>query len=141
MAFAGVNYLAVLLAAIASYLFGALWYGLLSRPWMAAAGVDEAMIKGADRKGPPPWPFIVAFLAQLFMALMLAGLIGHLSPGRVTLRTGVISALAIWAGFVMTSMIVNHNFQMTRPALTAIDGGHWLGVLVLQGLVIGWMGL
>ena len=27
------------------------------------------------------------------------------------------------------------------PRLTMIDGAHWLGVLALQGLVIGTMGL
>jgi len=27
-----------------------------------------------------------------------------------------------------------------KPALTLLDGGHWLGVLLLQGAVIGWLG-
>ena len=141
MAFAGMNYLAILMAAIASYLFGAVWYGMLSKPWMAAAKISEQQIKGRDGKGPAPWPFIVAFVAQLVMAFVLAGIIGHLGPGQVTIKNGLISGLFCWAGFVMTSLTVNHRFQMAPLQLTLIDGGHWLGVLALQGLVIGWMGV
>jgi hypothetical protein len=56
-------------------------------------------------------------------------------------RGGMISALFLWAGFVMTTLVVNHRFQMARPALTLIDGGHWLGVLLIQGAVLGAIGL
>ncbi|MBM3524115.1 MAG: DUF1761 domain-containing protein, partial [Alphaproteobacteria bacterium] len=36
---------------------------------------------------------------------------------------------------------VNHGFQGVKRALTVIDGGHWLGVLLIQGVIIGWMGV
>src|SRR5207244_4129514 len=38
MAFAGINYLAVVIAAIASWLAGAAWYTVLAKPWTAAIG-------------------------------------------------------------------------------------------------------
>ena len=138
MAFAGINYLAVALAAVASFLFGGVWYGALSRPWMAAVGKNEE-----DLKAGVPLPILLAitFSAQLVMAWVLAGVIGHLGQGQVTLRNGVISALFIWFGFVMTTLIINHGYQGARPALTFIDGGHWLGVLAIQGAVIGLMGV
>ena len=40
MAFAGINYLAVFLAAVASFVFGAIWYMALSRQWQKAAGLE-----------------------------------------------------------------------------------------------------
>ena len=141
MAFAGVNYIAVLLAAVASYVFGALWYTSLAKPWMAAAGLTEEQIRGAKGKGPSAVPFIIAFVAQLVMAFVLAGVIGHLGPGNITLKNGLISALLVWGGFVITTLAVNHQFQMASPRLTLIDGSHWLGVLAIQGLVIGFMGV
>lgn len=140
MTFAGVSYVGVLLAAITSYVFGALWYTALSKPWMAAAGLSEADVKGEDGKGTM-MPFIIAFLAQLVMAVVLAGMIGHLGPGAVTVKSAVLSAVMVWIGFVMTTLIVNHRFQMASFKLTLIDGAHWLGVLVLQGLVIGLIGV
>jgi hypothetical protein len=74
---------------------------------------------------------------------MLAGVILHLAKAGqpATVRNGMISAGFIWAGFVMTSLIVNHAFQGAKRALTLIDGGHWLGVLLIQGAILGWMGI
>ena len=140
MAFAGVNYLAVVLAAVASFIFGGLWYGALSKQWMAAAGKTEAEMKSAD--GPMSMvPFAIAFVAQLVMAYMLAGVMGHLGTGAGTIRSGLITGFFIWLGFVFSSLVVNHAFQGAKRSLTLIDGGHWLGVLLIQGAVIGAFGL
>ncbi len=140
MAFAGLNYFAVVLASMASFLFGGLWYGLFSGTWMEAAGLDEEKIKAGAGK-PSAAPYLIAFFCQLLMAWALAGVIGHLGTGQVGVRNGLISAGFVWAGFVMTTLITNHTFQMQKRTLTLIDGGHWLGVLLIQGLVIGWMGV
>lgn len=140
MAFSGMNYWAIVLATIAGYVFGALYYTALSKPWMAAAGLDQAKIAGATGK-TSPLPFVIAFFAQGLMAFVLAGTIGHLGPGQVTLANGVISGVFVWAGFVLTTLMVNHRFQMQPWSLTLIDGGHWLGVLIIMGAVIGWMGV
>jgi Protein of unknown function (DUF1761) len=140
MQFAGVNYFAIVVAAIVSFMFGWLWYGvLLSKQWLDAVGKSEKEIKGEG--GPSPMPFVIAFIAQLIMAWMLAGVIGHLGPGEVTLRNGVVTAICVWLGFVITTLAVNNAFEAAKPALTLIDGGHWLGVLLLQGIVIGLMGV
>ena len=88
-----------------------------------------------------PVPFIVSIVALLIMAWVLAGGIGHLGPGQVTLRNGVISGLFMWLGFVITTLAVNYSFGQRRPMLTIIDGIHWLGVLVIQGAIIGAMGV
>ena len=47
----------------------------------------------------------------------------------MTIRSAVISALFVWVGFVVTTMLVNNAFAGRRYALTAIDAGHWLVVL------------
>jgi hypothetical protein len=140
MRFAGIHYWAVFLAAIAGYLVGALWYWMLGKPWMAAVGLTEIMLKGKDKK-PSPLPYVLAFVANLVMAWVLAGLIGHLGIGQVTLKNGVISAAFVWFGFVITTLAVNYSFALRKPVLIAIDGGHWLAVLVLMGAIIGAMGV
>jgi hypothetical protein len=80
-------------------------------------------------------------VALAIMAWVLAGGIAHLGPGQVTLKNGVISALFMWVGFVATTMAVNNAFGQRKAALTVIDGIHWLGVLVIQGAIIGAMGV
>ena len=139
--FVGLNAWMLPLAAAASFVFGGIWYGLLSKQWMSAANLSEDQIKGAG--GSSPVPFIITFIAQIFMAWMLAGLLLHLAKAGLVpnLRNGMITALFMWAGFVMTTLIVNHRFQMQSWALTLIDGGHWLGVLLIQGAILGMWGL
>jgi hypothetical protein len=70
---------------------------------------------------------------------MLAGLMGHLSD--VTVKGGVVSAIFVWIGFVLTTVTTNHAFEGMRPIVTAIDAGHWLAVLVLMGAIIGAFGV
>lgn len=131
MEFAGINYLAVLGAAVAAFMFGAAWYGGLSKQWMAAVGLTEP---------PKPNPMIygLTFVCQLIIAWVLAGIMGHLS--QISVSGGMISAFFVWLGFVATTLIVNHRFQDASWSLTIIDGGHWLGVLLIMGIVIGLIG-
>lgn len=137
MSFAGFNLLAVVAAAAASFIFGGIWYGGLSKQWLAAIGKTEAEIKSAGRSLPVL--FLITILAQIVMAGVLAGILGHF--GQVTVKSGMITAALLWLGFVATTLIVNHGYQGSRWSLTAIDGGHWLGVLLIQGAVLGAFGL
>ena len=139
--FTGLNLWGVLLAAAASFVFGGIWYGVLSKPWMEAAGLTEEQIRAPS--GPSPVPFVITFIAQIVMAWMLAGIILHLARSGVpaSVRSGLISAFFIWLGFIATTLVVNHQFQMQKRSLTLIDGGHWLGVMLIQGAILGWMGM
>jgi len=83
--------------------------------------------------------FLMTFVAQLVMAWMLAGALGHL--GDVSVLAGLITAALTWVGFVVTTMIVNHRFQGKPWSLTLIDAGHWLGVMLVMGVVIGLFGV
>lgn len=129
----GVNLWGVLVGAIASFAFGALWYCVLGKAWQAALGKSDA-----DMKSGMATKFIVTFLCQIVMAIMLAGVLVHM--GGATIKGGLISGALIWLGFVATTLIVNYIHQGAKRALTLIDGGHWLGVLLVQSVVIGALG-
>ena len=135
------NYWAIVLAAIAAFVFGAIWYSTLSRQWMAARNMTAAdMDKAKANMGPVPVPYIITFVAELIMAWMLAGVLLHLARGGMTVsvKAGMISGFFVWFGFVMTTLVTNHAFQGAKRSLTLIDGGHWLGVLLIQGAILGW---
>jgi hypothetical protein len=127
-----VNYLAIVVAGVAGFLTGWGWYAIFGNAWMKGLGKTKADMK------PTPLPFIIAMFANLLMAWVLAGLVGHLHD--VTVRGGVISALFVWAGFVATTTLVNQQFQGNSPLVTAIDAGHWLAVLAVMGAIIGAFG-
>lgn len=137
MAFAGINYLSIVVAALAGFGVGAIWYMVLGKAWLDALGKTEGDIKGSG--AAQAMPFIIALVADLVMAIMLAGLMGHL--GDVSIRGGLISGFFVWVGFVITTMGVNHAFSGASPKLTAIDGGHWLAVLLVMGATIGAFGV
>ena len=102
---------------------------------MAALGMSEQELRGPSGKMSPA-PFVVSFVAEVVMALVLSGIIGHV--GAATVRTGLISGAMCWFGFVATTLVVNNAYAKRRPMLSLIDGGHWLLVLLVQGAVIGW---
>jgi Protein of unknown function (DUF1761) len=138
--FGSLNYLAVITAAIVSFLFGGVWYNVFSRQWLEAVGRSpDSLPKGRSEIGL----YLLAFAAQLIMAWMLAGVLLHLSLGgmKLGLRSGIISGVLMWLGFVFTTMVVNYSFHGARRALSVIDGGHWLGVLVIQGAILGFWGV
>ena len=134
------NYVSIFAATIASFVFGGIWYSVLSRQWMDAVGMAPERMQG-DRGSLGL--YVLAFVAQLVMAWMLAGILVHLAHGGLatTLRTGLISAGFLWLGFVIPTMVVNYAFHGARQSLTVIDGGHWLGVLLIQGAIMGWWGV
>jgi len=137
MAFAGMNYLAVFVAALAGFGVGAVWYGVFGKAWLDALGKTEDDIKGSG--AAQALPFVTGLVADLVMAIMLAGLMGHL--GNISIHGGLITGLFVWVGFVITTMGVNHAFSGASPKLTAIDGGHWLAVLLVMGAIIGAIGV
>jgi len=138
LTFAGMNYLAIVIAAGAAWLAGAGWYMALAKPWMAALGTTAEKMEELRRRPGAFLPFVYAFVAELVMAWILAGLLGHI--GALTVRGGIISAAFCWAGFVITTMVVNNGFAHRDARLLLIDGGHWLMVLLLMGAIIGAMG-
>jgi uncharacterized protein DUF1761 len=138
MTFSGVNYVAVVIAALAGFGLGAVWYMVLGGVWLRAIGKTKGDFQYGSGAAKA-LPFIISIIALLIMATILAGIMGHI--GSVTIRGGVITGALVWLGFVITTLGVDHAFSGARPMLTLIDGGHWLAVLLIQGAVIGAFGV
>lgn len=138
--FENVNFIAIGLATIASMAIGAAWYSGLAKPWIAANGFTEQQKKSIE-ENDTPIIYVIAALSHLVMAYILSGVIFHAAGDAITLGDGVLTAFLIWIGFIVTSMMVNHRFQFKSYALTVIDSGHYLFVLLAQGAIIGWFGV
>ena len=131
----------ILIAAVAAWIFGGVYYTALSKPWMAAQGKTleqcktEQDTKSGIAKGAP---FVIVFVSEIIIAWVLYGILLHLNA--FTLRAGIISALFCWFGFVLTTIATNNAFQGRRFMLTVIDGAGWLGAFVIIGAIVGWWG-
>lgn len=138
MAFAGMNYLAIVVAAIAAMIFDGLYYLVLGRIWWTALGKSEGGLRARMRS---PATYVVGVLGYLLTSFVLAGAIGHLGPGEVTVKNGVISGIILWAGFVLTTSVMTNVFRGEKAVVSVVEAVFWLCVLMLEGLVIGLFGV
>jgi len=131
-----VNYVPVLVAAVAGWLFGTVWHGVFISRWADALGKTEKQIT-LDRKQQIV-TITLSFVADFVMAAVLAHLIAAIGPVRIT--AGLLTAIGCWLGFVLTTIIVNNAYTRNRFALIAVASWHQLGVLLVMGAVIGAFG-
>lgn len=141
MPFFSVNWLSIVVAAVAAWLFGAVYYTALGKVWMAAQGKTPEQCQAemaAKSTAAKVAPFIVVFVSEIVMAWALYGILVHLSAFSV--RGGLISGALLWIGFVLPTMATNNAFCGRKATLTAIDGIAWLGAMLIIGAVVGGMG-
>lgn len=131
MTIASINIVGVFLGALGGFAFGAVYYTLLSKHWLDAIGKSEEEIKGRSAG-----PFVTSFVSLLVMGSVLAWHFDQQgSEGMNSL--GVIKpAVILWLGLIVTSMATNNAFQGAKAKLTVIDSLHWLGVLIVQALIV-----
>jgi Protein of unknown function (DUF1761) len=136
------NFFILLGAAVCAWLFGAMYYGSLGKQWVEAQGstMEEFKARQAAKAGKlsAQAPFILAFVAQLIMAYVLYGLMKHVAhTGPLTVRNGLISGAFVWFAFILMPIAVNYAFSGRKIMLTVIDAGHWLGVMLILGAILG----
>ena len=119
------------LAAVLGFAFGAAYYGVLGRRWMAALGKTEDEVK------PEASQFVIAFIAELIMAVIVAYMAVYVLNDPISPFAGAGVAALLWLGLVATTIMVNHRYGGQSWNLTIIDAGHWFGVLIVMGLVVG----
>lgn len=128
-----VNWVGVVVAAIAAFALGALWYGpLFSKPWMRAQGADREGIAA----GPPLGPLLaVQFGVTIITATVLAIIIGRFGGGLVT---GLVVGLMCAAGFVATSKLGDLLFSpRSNSTIYYIEAGNQLVSYALMGAILG----
>ncbi len=126
------NYPAVLVAAIAYWLLGAVWYGFLfNKPWMALEHITVEQAQSVS----PVIPYIVSFLLELLVAYSVAQLC--IWRNANTVGRGASVGVLVWIGFVGPIAFMNYMFEMRPKTLFAINEFYPLAGLVLMGAILG----
>ncbi|GAA6175969.1 DUF1761 domain-containing protein [Sulfitobacter pacificus] len=123
---------AVIVAAAAGFGFGAIWYMMLAKPWVAATGIQvDADGKPVDKS---PLPFIMAAVAMV----LVAGMMRHtFALSQIdTAGKGLISGLGIGLFFISPWIMINNGYGGRPFRLTLIDGGYATFGCALMGLVL-----
>lgn len=126
-----INYLAVVVAAVAHFAFGAAWYSLLAEPWVAGIGKTMAEME----QGTSALPYILSFVGLLVAAFGLAWLIGRL--GAQTLAGGAKLGGLLALVFIAAYMAVNYGFQNRPLTLWLIDAGYAVIGMAIMGAILG----
>lgn len=126
--------LAVLVAGIAGFMFGAVWYTVLAKPWMAASGVAlDGNGQPANRTDPLP------YITSVVGAILVAGMMRHVFAlsGIDTFSKGLVSGFSIGL-FLVTPWIATFNGFGGQPfRLTLINGGYaTFGCAVIGGVLM-----
>ena len=132
------NFLSIFVAAVAAWVFGAAYYMSLGKRWIAAQGktMEQPATENAGKSGlAKAAPFVTSFVAELIMGVVIYGILTH--SGLWSLSAGIITGAFCWFGFVLTTIAVNNAYSGRRIMLTVIDLGHWLGVLIIIGGIVG----
>jgi hypothetical protein len=128
-----IHWVAVIVAGMAGFMVGGVWYSaLFGKIWMAARGVTPESMK--DNKGNVGAMFGITFVLDLVMAFVLDHVFG--TYGALTMSDALMVAGGIAIGFVIPAMIVNYLYQQAKRNLFLIDGGHWFAVFLVMGTVL-----
>ena len=132
------NWLAVLVAALAYFAIGAVWYAppLFGKAWAAAGGLPTPDA-GAR---PSPAIYLTPLIGSLLSATALAIIAG--TSDTDTLLEGIVLGLVVAIGFAVSITFVTAQFESEKPkpmvwgAITA--GYHVVGNLVAAIVVATW---
>ena len=124
------NYLAVLVAAVAAFVVSSVWYTIFGNAWMELRGIDPATV--ADT-ATPAWTMLFVVFQSLVVAFMLAYFVGHL--GIVDWKGAVRLGALVWGfpAMILLGSVVHENVPLM---LAAIHAGDWLVKLLLMSVIL-----
>ncbi len=129
-----VNYVSVLVAAIANMVLGALWYSpaVFGKMWMKAAGKTPKDIE-ASKKDMPKY-YALSFVGSIVMAYVLAVIIGWAQVNSIAL--GVILGFLIWLGFVLTVSLQPLLWEGKKQELFLLNNGYNFVALIIMAAIL-----
>ena len=126
------NYAAVFIAALAYWLLGAVWYGVLfSKPWMALENISIEQAKTMN----PVLPYVITFVLNLLIAYALAQIC--IWRNANTAGRGASVGVLLWIGFIGPITYTTYMYEMRPKELFAINQFYPLAGMVLMGAIIG----
>ncbi len=130
---AQVNWLAVLVAGVAAFVVGGVWYGaLFAKAWMNihSYSADDPKFKKGVAMTYGGW-----FVLELIMALVIAILAINLSIADI--GAGAMLGGALWIGVAVPFQLSDHLAHKRPMQAGIIDIGYSLATLVVIGAIIG----
>lgn len=130
-----VNYLAVLVAAIANYVIATIWYaGLFGKLWKRLTGIQDMK--------PAPLNIVLVLVGSLLMSYVLYHSItfGNAYVHTSGVGGGLMGGFFSWLGFIAPVTLCTKLYERKPWGLWLLDNGFWLISLLVMGTILaGWM--
>jgi len=125
------NWPAVVVATIAAFMLGGLWYSkrLFGNAWMQEVGLTEETVNNANMARI----FGGTFVLQIISAIALSAFLGSDSNWQTGLHTG------LWVGlfWIATAYGVTYLFEQRSLRLFLINAGYFVVLYAILGTIIG----
>jgi hypothetical protein len=138
MDFSSINWLAVLVSAIASMVIGSVWFhpSVFFTTWWNVVGGgkplgEEDMPSGAEMAQTYGLTFLASFVMAAVVSLLLNAL------GANDLTSGVTMAFWLWLGLLAPTFLHNKLFAGHGLKIWAIETGNHLVTLLAYGAILG----
>jgi hypothetical protein len=128
------NYLAIVIAAVACFLFEAAWYTFFMQGWLEGIGRTPEWLMSAAGYNP-----VLQYGTALVSAAVIATTISCLTQltGRQTAFRGIRVAALLWVGIVLTTISTEYVFEVRTLKILGINAGFWLFGMMLMGAIVG----
>ncbi len=130
-AFGDLNWVAVIVAGLAYFVLGAVWYtnALFGRQYRTALGVDPAV-----QAQPDPMLLVTNFVGWMVAAVAM-GLIA-VSVGADSVLDGIVLGLVVSVGLILTQLVVNATYEGRGTAILKVNAPYMIIGYVLMGAIL-----
>ena len=127
----GVNYVAVVIAAVVALVIGFAWYApaVFGKRWMAYLGTTRVQLGN-----PGPMGMTVGVVASLLNAWVLAVL--SLNLGGTSLTDGIMLGILVWLGFMATITAAQISFEKKPWGLWLLNNAHNVIVQIVMAAIV-----
>lgn len=127
-----VNWLAVLAAAVSTFVIGGFWYSpvLFGRAWMSVNNLSQADLAKSNMAR-------IFGLSFFFALIMAANLAAFLAEPRTTAAWGATAGFLAGFGWVALGIATIALFERRSWKYALINGGYMTVSFVITGLILG----
>ena len=130
-AFTQINWLSVIVSALAAFAVGSLWYSpvLFGKKWQVLVKLSDEDIKNSN---------MVLIFGSTFLLNILAALVLDMFLGRdATLVFGLIAGLMVSVFWIGSSFAINYLYTRKPFKLFLIDAGYYVTFYGIMGIILG----
>ena len=136
LTFAGINYLAVAAAALATFFLGAIWYqALFGKLWVSLHGYTPEKIAELQKAKPPAFFFGGMIVAYFILAFVMALMMVNFKID--SLSVGVIFGFLLWLGPALAIGFTAYLAGDKPIGIFYIDTTYQLTFLLMMGAILG----